>query len=170
MILIVGIRRTLRAALVGAALLASAVSAHAQQPSAGALATAKELVAATGAGVIFNPLVTGVIEQSKMLFLQQNPAMQKDLDEVAARMKEELNPRSAELNNEIARLYAVSFTEQELKDVLAFYKSPVGQKLLKEQPRIVDTSVRFAQEWANKLSDMVIPRMRDEMKKKGHQL
>jgi hypothetical protein len=28
----------------------------------------------------------------------------------------------------------------------------------------------FAQTWANKLSDEVIAKMRDEMKKKGHQL
>ena len=31
-------------------------------------------------------------------------------------------------------------------------------------------SMRFAQDWANKLSDEVIAKMRDEMKKRGHVL
>ena len=62
------------------------------------------------------------------------------------------------------------FTEQELKDLLAFYKSPVGKKLIAEQPTIVDASLKFAQDWANKLSDEVIAKMRDELKKKGHAL
>ena len=28
--------------------------------------------------------------------------------------------------------------------------------------------MKFAQDWANKLSDQVIAKMRDEMKKRGH--
>jgi hypothetical protein len=167
---IVGMRKATQAAAVGIMLALSAVSAQAQQPSAGALAAAKELVATTGTATVFAPLVAGVVEQSKILFLQQNPALAKDLDEVAAKLKAEYGPKTAELDNEVARLYAVSFSEQELKDILAFYKGPAGQKLLKLQPGIIDNSMKFAQDWANKLSDTVIPRMRDEMKKKGHQL
>ncbi len=85
-------------------------------------------------------------------------------------MRTDLQPRFEELNNEGARLYAVHFTEPELKDILAFYKSPIGKKLVAEQPKVADESIRFAQEWANRLSDEVIPKIRDEMKKKGHTL
>ena len=56
----------------------------------------------------------------------------------------------------MAKLYATHFTEQELKDILAFYKSPVGKKLLAQQPNVVEASMKFAQDWANKLSDEVI--------------
>ena len=50
-------------------------------------------------------------------------------------MRKDLQPRFGELTNEIARLYATHFTEQELKDILAFYTSPAGKKMLSEQPR-----------------------------------
>src|SRR5262249_15603963 len=83
--LVVGIRNATRAAAVGLAVIASAVSAHAQQPTPGALAAAKEVVNTTGTATVFAPLVAGVIEQSKVLFLQQNPALAKDLDEVATK-------------------------------------------------------------------------------------
>ena len=34
---------------------------------------------------------------------------------------------------EVAKLYAARFTEQELKDLLAFYNSPVGKKIVAER-------------------------------------
>ena len=84
-------------------------------------------------------------------------------------MRTELAPRSVELTNEVATLYATSFTDDELKEILAFYQSPVGKKLLERQPQVVDSSMKFAQKWANKLSDEVIAKMREEMKKRGPQ-
>jgi hypothetical protein len=81
-----------------------------------------------------------------------------------------LAPRLSELSGQVAKIYAEHFTEQELKDLLAFYKSPLGKKLLTEQPKVADASLRFAQDWANKLSDEVVEKMRAELKKKGHAL
>ncbi len=100
-----------------------------QQPTPAALAAAKEIVSVTGATALFNPLIAGVVEQAKNLFLQQNPGLSKDLNEVAAKMRTDLAPRFDELSNEVARIYAVHFTEAELKELAAFYKTPVGKKL-----------------------------------------
>ena len=162
--------RAIRVATVAVALLLASPAAYAQQPSAAAMATAKEIVTVTGATALFNPLVAGVVEQAKLLFLQQNPGLAKDLNEIATKMRSDLAPRFSELVNEVARNYAVNFTEPELKDVLAFYKSPAGKKLISGQPKVVDASLKFAQTWANNLSDQVIAKMREELKKKGHAL
>lgn len=159
-----------RLAAVAVALAAFGPAAHSQQTSVAAIATAKELVTATKATTIFNPLIAGVVEQAKLLFLQQDPGLAKDLNEIAEKMRADLAPRFAELNDEMAKLYATHFTDQELKEILVFYKSPVGQKLLTEQPTVVDASMRYAQDWANKLSDQVIAKMREELKKRGHNL
>ncbi len=162
--------RAVRLATLAIALAVSSPAAHAQQPSAAAMLTATELVLSTGTTSLFNPLISGVVEQAKNLFLQQNPALNKDITEVANKMRGDLAPRLDELNNEVARLYATSFTEPELKEILAFYKSPVGKKMLAQQPIVVDSSMKFAQSWANKLSEEVVVKMRAEMKKKGHDL
>jgi uncharacterized protein len=164
------IRRASRPALVVAAMVAFGPVAHSQQPSAAAMATARQLIAATGATTVFNPLIAGVVEQAKLLFLQQNPGLAKDLNEIAAKLRTDLAPRFGELNEEMAKLYATSFTEQELKAILVFYESPAGKKLLAQQPTVVDASMKFAQDWANKLSDQVIAKMREELKKRGHAL
>ena len=141
-----------------------------QQPSAAAMSTAKELIAVTGATSLFGPLIAGVVEQAKVLYLQQDPSLAKDLNEISAQLRTELQSRFSELNDEVARLYATNFSEQELKEILAFYKTPSGKKLLTEQPKVVDASMKFAQDWANRLSDQVVAKMRDELKKRGHAL
>ncbi len=170
MSIIQAFKRTSRLAAVAVALVAFSPVAHSQQPSAAALATARALIASTGAQSVFNPLIAGVVEQAKLLFLQQNPALAKDLNEIADKMRTDLAPRIAELSEEMARLYATHFTDQELKAILVFYQSPVGKKLLAQQPTVVDASMKFAQDWANKLSDQVIAKMREELKKRGHAL
>jgi uncharacterized protein len=167
MSIIQAIKRTSRLAAVAVALVAFGPAAHSQQPSAAAMSTAKEIVTVTGATTLFNPLIAGVVEQAKLLFLQQNPGLSKDLNEIAIKIRNDLAPRFDELVNDVARNYAIHFTEQELKDVLAFYKSPAGKKLISEQSKVVEASMKFAQDWANKLSDEVIGKMREELKKRG---
>ncbi len=160
----------IRKLAVAAALSLSVSAAHSEQPTPASVATAKELVTSTGAMALFTPLIAGVIEQAKLVFLQQDPGLAKDLNEIATQMRTDLAPRQVELTNEVATLYASSFTDDELKAILSFYQSPVGKKLLERQPQVVESSMRFAQTWANKLSDEVVGQMRAELKKRGHNL
>lgn len=164
------IKCAMRPAAVALALIGLSNIAGAQQPSPAAIQTAREIIKVTGSTALFTPLIPGVVEQAKNLFLQQNPGLAKDLNEITTQMRADLAPRFEELTAEVAKLYAIHFTEAELKDLLAFYKSPVGMKLITEQPKIGEEGLRFAQDWANRLSDQVIARMRDELKKRGHAL
>ena len=124
------IKRAARLAAVVVTLAVFSPAAYSQQPSAAAMATAKELVAITGATALFNPLIAGVVEQAKILFLQQDPALNKDLTEIADKMRTDLAPRFVELTNEVASSTRPVSPKPELKEILAFYKSPVGKKLL----------------------------------------
>jgi uncharacterized protein len=162
-------QRAARPLAVAVALVALGSPAYAQpKPTPAAMAAAQELIKITGATALFNPLVPGVVEQAKLLFLQQNPGLGKDLNEVAAKLREKYASRLTELTTHVASLYAQRFTEAELKQLVKFYQSPLGKKLQTQQPEIVDSSMKYAQDWANNLSDKVIAEMREEMKKRGH--
>jgi hypothetical protein len=143
---------------------------QAQQPSPSAIATAKELLEVKGATNMLNPLVPGIIETVKNNYLQTNTALYKDLNEIAALLRAEFDPRRTEVLNDIATLYAQRFSEQELKDVIAFYKTPSGKKFVTEEPLVIDQGLQRAQAWSQKLSEEVISRYRAEMKKRGHEL
>ena len=144
--------------------------ASAQEPAPSALALAKELIVLKGSTQLWDAVVPGVIEQAKGVFMQTNPALGKELNDVAAQLRTEYAPRASQLADQVAQLYAKTFTEQELKDALAFYKSPLGRKIVSEEPKVLDDGFRRIQEWTNKFSEEVMGRMRAEMKKKGYDL
>ena len=144
--------------------------AVAQQPTPAALAAGKELATMKGADAMLHPVIAGVVERAKLTLLQTNPLLEREFNEVAAKLRAEYAARHTDLMNEVAKLYAARFTEQELKEVLAFYKSAAGRKLLAEEPRLVEQTMGAAQAWSNRLSDEVIARFRTEMRKRGHEI
>ncbi len=143
---------------------------RAAAPSAAAVAMAKEIIVLKGATGLWDPIVPGVVEQAKNTYLQMNPMLVAGSQRSLRPLRSELAPRLAELIDETARIYATRFTEPELKDVLAFYKTPIGRKVITEEPKVLDASMTHAQNWANKLSEEVLSKFRTEMKKKGHDL
>ncbi|MBI3436216.1 MAG: DUF2059 domain-containing protein [Proteobacteria bacterium] len=149
---------------------AFATPVYAQQPSARAVAYAQELIQLKEGLAMFAPLIPGVIENSKLVFLQQNPALTKDLDAVAEKLRKDFDPRRNDLAATIARAYASNFTEAELKDLVAFYKTPLGKKLLVGEPKALEQALQAAQTFGDDLSTEVMEKMRAEMKKKGHSL
>jgi uncharacterized protein len=161
--------RSVRTGLLALVLAAAAVSpAPAQQPSA--IALAKEIILIKGGDKLYGPLVPQIIDRARVVFLNSNPMLGGALNEVAAKLRTELGPRGAELVNEGAKVYASRFTEQELKDALAFYKSPLGRKIIEQEPLILDQSVANLETWATRFSEEVIGKFRTEMRKKGHEI
>jgi hypothetical protein len=163
--------RLVLAAALAAACLASAGAARAQTPPTPvAIAAAKELVSLKGGAAMFDPLIPGVIESVKNAFVPTNPQLTPQLNEVANLLRKEYDAKRPEILNEVSRIYAQHFTEQELKDLVAFYKTPLGHKMITEEPIALDQSLKAAQAWATQFSDVVMERFRVEMKKRGANL
>src|SRR5713226_683741 len=116
---------TVRSAMLAFGLIVLAGSAQAQQPSAASVSMAKELIALKGATTMYDPVVRGVVEQAKNVLLRTNPMVGKELNEVTAKLHTEYASRIKDLRELVARVYASRFTEQELKDALIFYKTPL---------------------------------------------
>jgi hypothetical protein len=146
------------------------VAARAQQPSPAAVALAREVVTIKGANSMTDPLVRGVIESVKNSFVPTNPNLTRELNDVATALHKELDGRSSEVLEQMAQAYASRFTEHDLKDLLVFYKTPLGQKFIKEEPMALEDGLKRAQQWADAFADTVMTRIRSEMQKKGHPL
>ena len=159
--------QVLRAGLFAFAVVASMIPAAAQQASPNAILLAREIITAKGASKLYEPVISEVVDRAKGVLLQTNPMLSRDLNEVAEKMKSEFAPRVAEILNEVAKMYASRFTEAELKDVLAFYKSPVGQKMQAQEPKAINTSLQYMRDWSQKFGDDVFAKFHDEMKKRG---
>ena len=166
----VAARHVLAALLVLAALGAARPVLAQTAPSPNAVLIAKQIVEIKGVNKLFDPLIRGVVEKVKNQYMQTNFMWAKDLNAVADQLIKQYQPRTIELVDETARIYASHFTEAELKQILAFYQTPVGHKVIVEEPRALDQSMANAGVFGDKLSEEIINKFRDEMKKRGHDL
>lgn len=139
------------------------------QPKASpaAVAAAKEILAMKNAGAMYANAVPGMVEKTKTTLIAQNLNYQKDLNEVAPIVAQQLAGHQSEIGEGMAQIYASEFTEQELKDLVTFYKSPLGQKLITTEPQAIGLSMAFMNSWAENFSQTVIAAFRAEMRKRG---
>ena len=70
-------------------------------------------------------------------------------------MVQALTGREKEIGEGMAQAYASEFTEQELKDLVTFYKSPLGQKLIANEPKAIGLSMNFMNQWAQGFTEVV---------------
>jgi uncharacterized protein len=171
--------RILSAAGLAVGLALTAVPADAQQKNApaattplkpgspGAIAAAKEILAMKNASAMYANAVPNLVEQTKNVLMQSNLNYQKDLNEVAVIVAKTLAGREKEIGEGMAQVYANEFTEQELKDLVTFYKSPLGQKLLSSEPRAIQFSMSYMNQWAQAFAETINGQFRAEMKKRG---
>ena len=150
-----------------AAVVCTAFAGAAQAQSAGAMASARELAEIKGSIKLFDPIIVGVIENHRQVLMASNPGMARDIDAAALALRNEFAPKRAELQQELIKLYTQFFTEQELKDAVAFYKTPLGKKLLSEEPKIAESSMKVADDWSQKFAAEAMIKMRAELRKKG---
>ena len=173
----------LRAAALAVGLALSAAPAVAQQAgqkapaapaqpkaSPAAIAAAKEILQIKNAAGMYAGAVPGMVEKTKGALIQQNLNYQKDLNEVAPIVAQQLNGRQNEIGEGMAQVYASEFTEQELKDLVVFYKSPLGKKLIEAEPRAIGLSMAFMNSWAQNFSETVMGAFRAEMRKRGKEI
>jgi hypothetical protein len=163
-------------------LAASALPARAQVPSpqgqsrpikpasAAAIGYAKEILAMKNAGAMYANAIPNMVQRVKDSLLQSNLNYQKDLNEVALVVAQAMAGRDKEIGEQMARIYASDFTEPELKDLAAFYKSPLGQKLLAQEPQSISASMNYMQQWAQAFSEEVNGQFRAEMRKRGKEI
>jgi hypothetical protein len=155
------------------ALALTALPAAAQQPkpaSPAAIAAAREILAMKNANAMYAQAVPNIVERTKNELMQTNLNYQKDLNEVAVIVAQKLAGKEKEIGEGMAAVYASDFTEQELKDLVNFYKSPLGQKLLSTEPRAIQQSMGFMNQWAQQFAETVNGEFRAEMRKRGKQI
>jgi uncharacterized protein len=170
--------RILPAAALALGLVLAALPAAAQQPAApplkqaspAAIAAAKEILAMKNVSMMYASAVPNIVQQTKDSLLQNNLNYQKDLNEVAVVVAQRLAGREKEIGDGMAQIYANEFTEQELKELVTFYRSPLGQKLLASEPRAVQFSMSYMNQWAGQFAETVNAEFRAEMRKRGKQI
>lgn len=69
-----------------------------------------------------------------------------------------------ELINEVANIYGSKFTDKEIDQLIIFYKSDLGKKLIENSPNIMTDIQSASSNWAKKVHNII----NDDLEKKGY--
>jgi uncharacterized protein len=144
----------------------SKTTVAAQDPAA--VEKAIELLEVSGAQAAFEQLIPRITQQMGMLAEQMNPGDGKAVNEL---MQTKFLPRILERSHEfselIANVYAKHFTLAELDQLIEFYNTPVGRKLVQEQPQMMTEAMGVGQRWGQAVAAEVLQEMAPEFDKRG---
>lgn len=167
---------TLRAVLAAAAIAAGTLAIspqpiHAQQSAPAvdpaAVEAAKQLFATMGADRQFDTVIATMTSGLANVVKQQHPARAKDIDEVFAKLADKFRARKDEIVTMVTPLWAEKFSVAELNEISAFFKTPIGQKLVREQPGIMQRSMQLGMAWGQAIGLEVETEARKELKARG---
>lgn len=93
------------------------------------LAIARKYVDLTDRVSIYEVTLVETAVHTMRTLLAQNPNMYEPVDAAITKALDGYRDRKGELMDQFARLYALTFSIEELEQIVAFYESPVGIKL-----------------------------------------
>ncbi|MCB1447276.1 MAG: DUF2059 domain-containing protein [Rhizobiaceae bacterium] len=138
--------RLAAAAIVVAGL--GATGAFADDASPEHLKAARATVAAINATRTFDTILPTIAGQLKAQLIQATPNFEPVITEIVDAKAIEIAARRADLEKEAAKVYAQTFTIEELNAITAFYTSPAGRKLIENGPIAQRELAKAADIWA----------------------
>jgi len=161
----------MRTACVMICLLASgAAGAQSPAPSPEAMAAARELIVTMRAADYFKAIMPAIMNNLKPAIVQNRPQVERDYDAIMPLLIASMDARLNEIIDQVAAVYARNFTAEELREVVAFYRGPTGQKFVQKLPLITQESMLIGQRFGQSVGAEIRSRMVDELRKRGHDI
>lgn len=134
------------------------------------LEAGRDVVVLSGLGESFEAIYLEFRERVTQTVGSTRPEVRKDMEEIIASLRPEAEKKREEIIASAAYIFAKRMSEQDLRDVAAFFKSPVGQRYNAARPRAIDEIFALMQPWSLQTSNFLFDRFSEEMRKRGHQL
>ena len=144
--------------------------AQSEAPPPDAIAAARELVTAARAADNLKTLLPMIMQQLKPAIVQGRPEVERDFDVILPQVVEAMRARSDAFVEAIAVIYAHNFSADELRQLTAFYRGPIGQKFLEKMPLIAQESMTMGQKFGQELAGDLRNRIIEELRKRGHNI
>ena len=159
-----------RLIIAGSVLLLSVGVARAQTPSPEAMAAARELVTTLKLSDQYKALLPVILLGLKPALTQDRPEIERDYETMLPAVADAYAPFYDAMVDSIATVYANTFSVDELRQLEAFYRQPVGQKFLEKSPALRQQSVQIGQDTGRKATEDLRARLTELLRQKGHKL
>jgi uncharacterized protein len=134
------------------------------------LAAARAVVISSGMSRSFSVIIPQFIDQISDSLTQTRPEIAQDLKDVLTNLRPEFDKQADEMTDIAAQVFAKRLNEADLNAVAAFFNSSAGKQYVATQPAVLTDIVTAMQGWQGKVSTNMMERVREEMKKKGHEI
>jgi hypothetical protein len=134
------------------------------------LAAGKDVVILSGLADSFDSIYLEFRERVSQTINTTRPEARKDMEEVVTALRSDADKKRDEIVASAAFIFAKHMSEADLKEVAAFFKSPVGQRYNAARPRSIDEIYALLQPWSMQTSNFLFDRFSEEMRKRGHQM
>jgi uncharacterized protein len=142
-------------------------SARADDVTPAHMAAALEAVRSAKASKGFDNVLPLLSEKVQDQIIRLHPEIYKQVTDVVQQEAMKLVVRRADLDNDVARIWANAFSEEELKSITAFYKSPAGLKFVDVGPKVIGDSLQAVKDWSDRVANELLQNSRAELKKQG---
>jgi len=163
-------QQLLRALGVLALLVGLMVPAGAQSPGSDGEIAARELIATMKLGDQFTLILPMVFKAMKPAIVQNRPDVDRDFDALVPVLQQKMAARVGELMEAAVVIYSGNFSVEELRDLIAFYKTPTGQKLLQKTPVLTQQTMIAGQKFGKSAGAEAQQEMIEQLRSKGHTL
>lgn len=144
--------------------------ASAQAPSPDAMAAARKLVVTLRIADQYRALLPQLLLKLRPVVAQDRPEIERDYDAMTAPGSAIYAPFLGSMVDQIAALYAASFSADELRQIETFYAQPAGQKFLAKSDALAQASAQIGQDISLKAADELKQRLIEALRQKGHKL
>ncbi len=133
--------------------------------------TIRELYQAAGMERLLDQLITTITSQVFDSLL----ASRTDIPEAArTRFKQQMVSGFSESKGAFLEamipVYQRHFTGAEMRQMIAFYKSDLGQKLIEKMPILMHEGAKVGQQWGRAVARRVVEEMRAKAREEGYDL
>lgn len=159
-----------RVLTIAGALLLLVCGASAQAPSPEAMSAARKLVVTLKIADQYRAQLPQLLLKLRPVVAQDRPEIERDYDALTVPGAEIYAPFAASMIDQIAALYAQSFTVDELRQIEAFYAGPAGKKFLEKSDALAQAAAQVSQDVSQKAADELKQRLIEALRQRGHKL
>lgn len=138
------------------------------EPSPEAVAVAEQIIEVSGAKQRSMEMVDAMIPGAIATLKKEAPDIPDDvLNLFKTAFRHEVEKSLPDMLHAEARLYAIHFTVAELNELLAFYRTSLGQKMLVEQPKIFAEIIPLGQAWGREVGIRAMQAAIESLRQEG---
>ena len=101
-------------------------------------------------------MLPGIIAQVRQAVTRGDPDLIKQFQGFAPKLQGEAEAEKLSLIEQLADIYAKTFTADEIKEMAAFYQTPLGQKIVSTQAQIGSEILTATRNWGQRVGQKLV--------------